>query len=107
MTYYWRYLSKLRCFFYGLLLPLSFAPFHLPGFAIISLALFYHELNKPRATLRLSHIFCHGLAYGLGFFGFGATWIYVSIHDYGHLNLAISAFICLSTRRLPSLASIH
>ncbi|WP_082651393.1 apolipoprotein N-acyltransferase [Legionella rubrilucens] len=78
----------LRFFFFGLLLPLSFAPFHLPGLAILSLAFFFHQLNgTPKSA------FLHGLFYGLGFFGLGVSWIFVSIHEYGHLNDLLSAFI--------------
>ena len=91
----WRTIVTVRCFFYGLLLPLSFAPFHLPGFAIISLALFYYELNKPQKDARLRNLFWHGMAYGLGFFGVGASWVYVSIHVYGHFNIIIAGLITL------------
>lgn len=87
---------RLRCFSYGLLLPLAFAPFHLPGMAILSLGLLYLELNialqHPKAS-SARHVLSYGLAYGLGFFGFGTSWIYVSIHDYGHLSSITSAFI--------------
>ncbi|KTC98085.1 apolipoprotein N-acyltransferase [Legionella erythra] len=81
----------LRFFLFGLLLPLSFAPFHLPGMAILSLGLFYYQLSvSPKSP------FLHGLMYGFGFFGLGVSWIFVSIHEYGHLNDLLSAFItCL------------
>ena len=88
-------LLRFRCFFYGLLLPLAFAPFHLPGFAILSLGLFYFELNKTTSTPHFFKGFKQGLIYGLGFFSLGTSWIYVSIHDYGHLNPALSALITL------------
>lgn len=88
-------LTRFRCFFYGLLLPLAFAPFHIPGFAILSLGLFYFELNKTAATTHFFTGFRQGLAYGLGFFGLGTSWIYVSIHDYGHLVSPLSALITL------------
>ena len=99
-------LIRFRCFFYGLLLPLAFAPFHIPGFAILSLGLFYFELgavdkstkqslNKNASTSHFFPGFKKGLAYGLGFFGLGTSWIYVSIHDYGHLLPILSALITL------------
>ena len=31
--------------------------------------------------------------FGLGFLGLGVSWVYVSIHNYGHLNTFISVFI--------------
>lgn len=95
ITKYKHLLTRFRCFFYGLLLPLAFAPFHIPGFAIISLGLFYFELNKTSATTSYLPGFGMGLAYGLGFFGLGTSWIYVSIHDYGHLISTLSALITL------------
>lgn len=84
-----KYLCYLRYFLFGLLLPLGFAPFHLPGMAILGLALFYTALTNNDSK---SPFLC-GLAFGLGFFGFGISWIYVSIHEYGHLHGIIAAFI--------------
>lgn len=81
--------SLLQFFIYGLLLPFSFAPFHYPIFALIVLALFYHGLTSPPRKKP----FLHGLVFGLGFFGLGTSWIYISIHDYGHLNSILSATI--------------
>ena len=69
------------------MLPLGFAPFHLPGFSLLGLALFFAQLQfRPRASSFLT-----GLFFGFGYFGFGVSWIYVSIHEYGHLNIALSA----------------
>jgi len=84
------YTKYLWCFCYGLLLPLGFAPFHLPGLAILGLALFYKELSSERRAP-----FLEGLSFGLGLFIFGVSWIYVSIHDYGHLSGLLSAGISL------------
>lgn len=81
----------LRFFFFGLLLPVGFAPFHLPGLSVLGLALFYYQLNKkPDAP------FLSGLLFGLGFFGLGISWIYISIHDYGHMHGSIAALITLA-----------
>lgn len=81
----------LHAFFFGLLLPLSFAPFHIPGAAILSLALFYAQLCRLQTT----QAFWIGLFYGLGYFGLGVSWVFISIHEYGHLNNLIAAFITL------------
>lgn len=75
--------------FAGLLLPLGFAPFHLPGAAILGLSLFFYGLMSQ--SFHAS--FLHGLIFGLGYFGFGVSWLYISIHNYGHLNWLISALI--------------
>ncbi|CEK10865.1 apolipoprotein N-acyltransferase [Legionella hackeliae] len=81
----------LRAFLFGLMLPLSFAPFHIPGAAILSIAFFYAQLTDKKTP----HTILNGLFYGLGYFGLGISWIYVSIHEYGHLNSIISALITL------------
>ena len=83
------YLLIARVFFAGLLIPFGFAPFHFPGVAILGMSLLFAELQgqtNPRALLI-------GFIFGLGFFGFGVSWIYVSIHAYGHLNSISSALI--------------
>lgn len=87
-----KYLSYVRYFVFGLLLPLGFAPFHFPGMAILGLALFYTALTNNDVK---SPFLC-GLVFGLGFFGFGISWIYVSIHEYGHLHGIIAALITLA-----------
>lgn len=86
-----RYTYLLRAFFAGLLIPFGFAPFHLPGITMLGIALLYAQLNLQ--TWRLS--FLTGFAFGVGFFGFGVSWVYVSIHQYGHLNPILSALITL------------
>lgn len=81
----------LRFFFAGLLLPCGFAPFHMPGMAILALALFYFLLIKQNKRAA----FWGGLMFGLGFFGLGISWIYISIHDYGHLHGSVAALLTL------------
>ena len=78
-----------RSFFAGLLLPCGFAPIHMPGLAILGIALLFAQLNQK--TLKQS--FQTGFVFGLGFFGLGISWLYVSIHNYGHLNPPLSALI--------------
>lgn len=75
--------------FIGLLFPLGFAPFHFPGLSILSVGLFYLILQNN--TLKSAAI--NGLLFGLGFFSFGVSWIYVSVHTYGHLAMLVAAFI--------------
>jgi len=83
--------KTLRAFCSGLLLPLGFAPFHMPGLAILGLALLFIQLHTHTAK----HAFLIGFAFAFGFFGFGVSWVYVSIHNYGHLNFILSAMITL------------
>lgn len=81
----WRYALALAA---GAMTPLSFAPFNWWPLGFVTLAFFYYCLRQttPREALRL------GFVFGFGLFGVGASWIYVSIHDYG-LAPPIVAFI--------------
>lgn len=64
---------------FGALLPLAFAPFHAWWLAPPLLGLTFllsRQLSaKPAAWL--------GFAFGVGMFGVGTSWVYVSIHEYG------------------------
>lgn len=79
----------LQATFAGALLPFSFAPFHFPGLALLSFGLLF-LLLKP---MPLKRAFQLGFFYGISFFGIGVSWIYVSIHQYGHLHSAIAVGI--------------
>ncbi|WP_456267712.1 apolipoprotein N-acyltransferase [Kushneria sp. AK178] len=64
----------------GGLTTLTFAPFDLWGLGPVALAAFYialQHINLRRALWR-------GWLFGVGLFGSGASWVYVSIHDYGN-----------------------
>ena len=63
----------------GLFLTLAFAPFEYSYLAIFSLTLVFLswlECTPTRAAVR-------GYLYGLGMYGSGISWVYISIHDYG------------------------
>ena len=67
----------------GGLLTLSFAPFdvsYLVFIALIFLMASWQILTPGRAALR-------GGLFGLGLFGFGVSWVFVSIHEYGGAGL--------------------
>lgn len=85
------YLNYLFIFIIGLLAPLGFAPFHMPGFTLLSLAFLFANISN--CTRKES--FYLGFIYGLGYFGFGVSWVIVSIHDYGQLNYVISGLVTL------------
>lgn len=86
-----KYATYLFLFIAGLLAPLGFAPFHLPGITILSLAfLFSALLNCP-----VKQGFIFGFIFGIGYFGFGVSWVIVSIHDYGHLNYLLAGLTTL------------
>jgi len=64
----------------GMLLPLAFAPYSIWPLAILIPAL---VLSLIQSSLSIRTVFLAGLAFGLGYFGFGVYWIYNSLHDFG------------------------
>jgi apolipoprotein N-acyltransferase len=87
----------------GLLLPLAFSPFDYSLLAILSLLLLFRswlDVSPGRAALR-------GYAFGLGQFGFGVSWVYVSMHDYGGAgipaSLGLTALLVLFLALYPAL----
>ena len=86
-----RYGYLLKAFCSGLLIPFGFAPFHIPGAAILGIAFLYAQLQGKTSK----QSFLTGFSFGLGFLGLGVSWFYISIHEYGHLNTFFSAFITL------------
>lgn len=63
----------------GILYTLAFAPFNLCYAVFPALAYLFRSclwLSPKRACLR-------GYLFGLGQFGLGVSWVYVSVHDYG------------------------
>lgn len=67
----------------GGLMVLAFEPFGLWLFAPLSLAAFFALIT--RATGK--HTFLSGLAFGYGLYGFGVSWVYVSLSTYGGMPL--------------------
>ncbi len=70
-------------------LVLSFAPFGFYPLAIIFPALLFHFWSEatPARSAWLGFIF------GLGLFGTGASWVYVSIHEFGFMPAPLAAFL--------------
>lgn len=85
------YSKYLLTFLAGLIGPFGFAPFHFPGLTILSLALLFAAVLK--STTKQSLFL--GFIFGLGYFGFGVSWVIISIHDYGQLNYVFSGLITL------------
>lgn len=71
----------------GIMLTLAFAPYDYNHAAIISIATLYlctaHSTPK-QAMLR-------GYLFGLGLFGSGVWWVYISVHDFGGADSVSSA----------------
>jgi apolipoprotein N-acyltransferase len=75
----------------GLLLPFAFSPFDLFPLAVLSPALLFvcwRHADPGRAAFR-------GFLFGLGMFGLGVSWIYVSLHLYGNMPAPLAAFATL------------
>lgn len=70
----------------GLFTTLSAAPFELWWLAPLAAGLVYAGLTQltPRQAA------FKGWCYGLGLFGSGTSWVYVSIHDYGYTGLPLA-----------------
>lgn len=73
----------------GSLVTLSLAPFNLWPLGIVSCAIIawlLNALSPAQAALR-------GWFYGLGLFGSGSSWVYVSIHVYGYASIPLAVFL--------------
>lgn len=83
--------SPLLAFVAGTLVPLSFAPVYWWPLALLSAAVFYVLLDgsTPRRAAQLA--WC----YGFGLYGVGASWVYVSIHEYGPAPAVLAGFLTL------------
>src|SRR5829696_1926639 len=88
--------SYLLAFVFGIILTFAFAPTAIFILAIIIPAfLFAQTLNvSPKKA------FCLGFSFGLGFFGAGVYWVYISIHYIGEVPFLLSGlitfiFICI------------
>lgn len=75
--------SRARTFwlavFAGVALPLALAPFDVWPLSLVSAAVLFRVLDDARPT-RAAFL---GWGFGVGKYGVGASWIYVSIHEYG------------------------
>jgi apolipoprotein N-acyltransferase len=73
----------------GALLPLAFSPLEFWPLEFFSLAWLYVLLRErtPREAAWL------GFCYGVGAFGVGTSWVYVSIHDFGNAPPPVAFFI--------------
>jgi len=75
----------------GLLLPLAFSPFNLFPLAVMAPAVLFYlwfEGSAARAAWR-------GFLFGLGMFGVGISWVYVSMHNFGNMPAPLAAFATL------------
>jgi len=105
-----RYLSLLRseaaaCFILGALAVVGYAPLYLYPVTILALAGLFRLWERSPTARDAAWL---GYAFGLGLFGAGVSWIYISLHDFGEMPallaaLATTAF-CAFIALLPALA---
>ena len=85
------YLKNVLALMAGVLSVASFAP--LGYFPIIFISLFallwLLQDTAPRQA------FWRGFSFGIGLFGAGISWVYISIHEFGHTPLLLAAFLTL------------
>lgn len=84
-----RRLAALLAMLAGALQVLAFAPFYLFPLAMLSPALLFY-LWRAAGPARAAWL---GWCYGLGLFGAGASWVYVSIHEFGNMPAPLAALL--------------
>ncbi|HNW77520.1 MAG TPA: apolipoprotein N-acyltransferase [Candidatus Competibacteraceae bacterium] len=93
-------LTELLILVSGALLPLAFAPFGLWPLAILlpAVLLWSWDHATPRQAA------ARGALFGVGLFGLGIYWIYISLHDYGN---APAPFAALATFAVVLLMALY
>lgn len=84
-------LALLLALISGALITLSLAPFNLWPIALLSLTGFALLLKAQP----LQQILCRSFVFGVGLYGAGIHWIYVSIHHFGGASPLFAAFLVL------------
>ena len=82
---FYNYLSPLA----GVLLSFAFSPFDFGYLVVIALSILFwswEDVSAKKAALR-------GYLFGLGLFGCGVSWVYISVHDYGGANAVGSGLL--------------
>jgi len=80
----------LLSFIAGSLSVLSLAPFNFWFIAPLSTAILFGVVESQHSIRQQFYTL---LAYHLALFGFGASWVYVSIHDYGYTGVPLALFL--------------
>lgn len=72
----------------GALLPLSMAPFGYWPLALVSVALLFELIQR-----RPQRLIVLGVAFGLGKYAVGVSWVFFSIHRYGNASVPLALFL--------------
>ena len=84
--------SLVVAFVLGAATVAGYEPFHLylqPVITVAGLAYLWHGANSARGAAAV------GYAFGLGWFLFGVSWVYVSLHEFGAMPAPLAAFATL------------
>lgn len=73
----------------GGILPLAFAPWHYFWLAPLTTAILLYIWLKSTTW----HAALNGWLFGLGMFGVGASWVYISIHRFGGASILLSLIL--------------
>lgn len=68
--------------------PLAFSPFHLFPLGVLAPAVLFWlwlEASPARAAW-------YGFVFGFAMFGFGVSWVFVSMHHFGNMEVPLAAF---------------
>jgi len=79
----------LWCLIVGAFVPLSLAPFHFWYAAPAAIAIFLFALQEDNPNTLLLRSWC----FGIGLFGSGVSWVYVSIHEYGYAPVPLAVLL--------------
>ena len=72
---------------------LSFAPTTLPWLQLIALAALFSLAQRAYSPRQAAWL---GFGFGLGWFGVGVSWVYVSMHTYGGMPAVLAALATLA-----------
>ena len=79
-------------FLLGALTVLGFAPFYLFPVPVITIACLLYFWRKSETPLQAALL---GFCFGMGMFGAGVTWIYISLHEFGAVPIPIAVLLLL------------
>lgn len=82
-------MRTILAFFLGILTVPGFAPFYWFPVPLVTLALLFLFWRRCTTAMQSAWL---GFAYGMGLFGAGVTWLYVSLHDFGAMPPVLAAF---------------
>jgi len=82
------YLKYGCSFIVGGLSVLAYAPFEYALLMPICIAYLYYQLSFSKLNVAMRHAF----AFGFAQFGFGVSWVYVSMHTFGNMPPLMAGF---------------